>query len=233
MSKTPHIVSTRKLNSSRVAELEKQGWTFTQHDFIHKIIDVPSECKKESIEQNIVLTSKSGVEAFLKVSESLKLDPTAYSIYSISQATTEAAIAVGLKVKANAPNASSLADEILKDKTILALTHICGNRRRNELSEKLNGAGVLVHDVMAYRTELTSVAINQHYDGILFFSPSAVDSFLSINTLKTIPCFCIGPTTGDHAKQKGYLHVYFSDAPTEEALLNLLTNYFHKTPAHA
>jgi len=233
MIKKPHIVSTRKLTSNKVAELEKQGWKFTQHDFIRKIIEVPADCKKESIQQNIVLTSKSGVEAFLKVSNELNLDLKAYTIYCISHATQESAINAGLSVQASAPNASSLADEILKDKTIRAVTHVCGNRRLNELSEKLNQAGLNVQDLIAYRTEFTPVAIDQPYDGIMFFSPSAVDSFLSVNTLQTVPCFCIGQTTGNHAKQKGYPLVYSPDAPTEEAILNVLTNYFHKTPAHA
>jgi uroporphyrinogen-III synthase len=228
-----HIVSTRKLNSSRVDELEKSGWTFTQHDFINKIIEVPADCKKESIQKNVVLTSKSGVEAFLKVSNELNLDQAGYLIYCISHATQKAAIAAGLRIHASALNASSLADEILKDKNVQAVTHICSDRRRNELSEKLNGGGVRVQELVAYRTELPPVVINQPYDGILFFSPSAVDSFLSANTLKAVPCFCIGQTTGDHAKQKGYPLVYSPDAPTEDALLKELTNYFQKTPAHA
>ena len=113
------------------------------------------------------------------------------------------------------------------------MTHVCSDRRRNELSEKLIEGGVHVHNLIAYRTEFTPVAIDQLYDGILFFSPSAVDSFLSVNTLQTVPCFCIGLTTGNHAKQKGYPFVYSPEAPTEDALLKLLTNYFHKTPAHA
>ncbi len=33
-------------------------------------------------------------------------------------------------------------------------------------------------------------------DGILFYSPSAVDSYVQENEIQESHCFCIGPTTG-------------------------------------
>ena len=233
MIKLPHIISTRKLNSNQVIELIEKGWTFTQHDFICKVIDIPPRLNRESIQKNIVLTSKSGVGAFLAIAKKLQLDITAFAVHCISQATRETAQAGGLHVQLSAPNASALADEIIKDKSIQSVTHLCSNLRREELSNKLKAANVHVYDLVAYRTEFTPVAIDMSYDAILFFSPSAVDSFLSSNALKSVPCFCIGQTTAQHAKQKGYSLVHAPDAPSEEALLNLLTDYFYKTPAHA
>lgn len=228
----PHIFSTRKLTSDKLDELQANGWKFTMHDFISKVIHVPADITAQSINKHIVLTSISGVKAFLQIAKQLPLNVADYVVYCISRGTNEYAVASGLNIKSTAPNASALADEILKDAEVKAVTHVSSNLRRDELSDKLNNAGVAVQDVIAYRTEFTPVVLEASYDAIIFFSPSAVDSFLTLNPLKTVPCFCIGKTTADHARQKGYQQTYFADAPSENILLQTIINYYSKTPAH-
>jgi uroporphyrinogen-III synthase len=232
MISRPHIVSTRILNSATVEKLKAEGWKFTMHNFISKQIVLPENIK-ESIHEHVVLTSKTGVEAFLKLTQQSQPDKIKYNLFCVAHATKELALRSGLRIKASAPNASALAEEILKDASVKSVTHICSNLRRNELSEKLTKAGVQVHEVVAYKTEFTPVVVEQPYEAILFFSPSAVDSFLSRNTLQPVPCFCIGNTTEAHAKQKGYPQTHIPDAPEEEAVLNVMIRYFSKNPAHA
>ena len=204
MSHAPHIVSTRKLTSAKVDDLSVAGWKFTDHDFISKAISVPAELDARSIHNFIVLTSITGVKAFLQIVKHLNLNREDYIVYCISRGTKEYAAASKVNIKSTASTASALADEILHDVEVKAVTYIGSNLRREELSEKLKNAGVLVHDVIAYRTAFTPMAITESYEGIVFFSPSAVDSFLSSNPLKQVPCFCIGQTTADYAKQCGY-----------------------------
>lgn len=232
MSRSLHIVATRKLTSDKVAELQTTGWKFTDHDFISKVIDVPTDLHAKSINKHVVITSITGVKAFLKITTQLQLDYSSYSVYCISRGTNEYALASGLNIEATAPTASALADEILKDEKIKEVTHVCSNLRRDELSEKLNKAGVALQDVIAYRTGFTPVAISHPYDAIVFFSPSAVDSFLSLNLLQQVSCFCIGQTTADYAKQKGYKHTYIPYAPSEEILLQTIVSHYSKMPAH-
>lgn len=226
MKSAPHIVSTRKLTSGKVDELKARGWKFTDHDFISKLIHIPADLQAKAICKHVVLTSITGVKAFLEITSQLQLDPKNYQVYCISRGTREYASASGLDIKSAAPNASALADEILKDVAVKEVTHVSSNLRRDELSDKLNRAGVTVHDVIAYRTEFTPIAINHSYDAIIFFSPSAVDSFLSLNALTQVPCFCLGKTTADYAKQEGYHHTYIPDAPSEDILLKTIINYF-------
>ncbi len=226
MSNVPHIISTRKLTSVKVAELQATGWKFTDHDFISKVIHVPTELKAQSIHKHVVLTSITGVKAFLQIVKHLHLNSEDYSVYCISRGTREYAAASKLNIKSTAPTASALADEILNDVEVKAVTHVSSNLRREELSEKLKGAGVVVHDVIAYRTEFTPLVIGSSYDGIAFFSPSAVDSFLSLNPLQQVPCFCIGQTTADYAKQSGYKKTYIPAAHSEEILIQTIINYY-------
>jgi len=226
MSRSLHIVATRKLTSAKVDELKAKGWKFTDHDFISKLIHVPADLQEQSIHRHVVLTSITGVKAFLEIARQLHLDTDNYQVYCISRGTKEYASALGLNIKSSAPNASSLADEILKDVEVKEVTHVCSNLRRSELSDKLIYSGVAVYDVIAYRTEFTPVNIDNFYDAIIFFSPSAVDSFLSLNSLRQVPCFCLGKTTADYARQEGYQHTYIPEAPSEDILLKTVINYF-------
>jgi uroporphyrinogen-III synthase len=226
LSKQLHIVSTRSLQSTAVERLHKHGCTVTLHDFISKKLQIPDYATREFLSSDIVLTSQTGVEAFLTLIKKLQLSPADYRTHCIAQATKQAAVQAGLFVKTSAPNALLLAKEILQHKDIRSVTHICGNRRRDEVSEKLNAGGVEVQDVVSYRTELTPISIEQDYDALLFFSPSAVDSFLNGNELKQVPCFCIGQTTESNVKQKGFTQTYIPEAPSEDALVNLVIEHF-------
>jgi uroporphyrinogen-III synthase len=229
----PRVVSTRVLTSPKLEELRAKGWKFTMHDFISKVIEVPTDLNAQSIHKHIVLTSITGVKAFLEITKQLQLASANYNVYCISRGTNEYAVASGLNIKSTAPHASALADMILRDVNVKEVTHVSSNLRRDELSKKLKKAGVAVHDVNAYRTEFTPITVDLSFDAIVFFSPSAVDSFLSRNPLQQVPCFCIGQTTADHSKQKGYQHTYIAEAPSEDILLQTIVNYYSKNPTHA
>jgi uroporphyrinogen-III synthase len=232
MSATPHIVSTRMLTSERLIDLQTKGWKFTQHDFISKVIHVPDTLTADQIHKHVVLTSITGVKSFLQIAAQLHLNSLDFVIYCISRGTKEYAAANGLTIKSTGINAAALADEILKDAEVKAVTYVSSNLRRNELTDKLSKAGVKVHEVTAYRTDFTPLLVNASYDALVFFSPSAVDSFLSCNSLQQVPCFCIGKTTGDYARLKGYHTMYTAEAPSEDFLLQTIINFYSKSPAH-
>lgn len=232
MKSSLSILSTRTLSLSRIQEVEALGFRFIIHDFISKYISTPQNNTKQSINKNIILTSKTGVNAFLQMAKEWRLDINTYHVFCISQSTKELALTSGLKVVSSAPHASAIADEILKHKGINAVTHISSNQRRHELSEKLEAAAIKVQDLIGYRTEFTPKIIHQSYDAILFFSPSAVDSFLSQNELQQAECFCIGNTTGRYARQIGYQNIYVSDTPTEDALVKTIVNHYSKIQGH-
>jgi uroporphyrinogen-III synthase len=232
MSANVHIVSTRTLASKSVRKLIDFGWRLSVHDFITKRFVIPENLSGESIGKNVVLTSQTGVEAFLQLISQLQLDKFAYSVFCIDQATLKSAKDAGLHVKASAPHAVALAAEIRARKEIKEVTHLCSNRRRGELSEKLKSSGVTVLDVVAYQTDLTPVRIESSYDAVVFFSPSAIDSFLSLNPFVDVPCFCIGKTTESHARKMNYTDTFVPETSREEALIDLLIHHFSNTSVH-
>lgn len=232
MSANVHIVSTRTLASESVRRLIDFGWRLSVHDFITKRLVIPENLSGESISKNVVLTSQTGVEAFLQIISQLRLDKLAYSVFCIDQVTLKSARDAGLSVKASAPHAAALAAEILFAKEVRKVTHLCSNRRRDELSEKLKSSGVTVLDVVAYQTDLTPVKIESSYDAVVFFSPSAIDSFLLLNPFVDVPCFCIGKTTESHARKTNYTETFVPEISREETLIDLLIHHFSNTSVH-
>ena len=233
MKSTFHIVSTRVLNDDQLQLIKSNGLEVTHVDFIKKNIRIPDDVQKLSFDQNIVLTSKTAVIAWLAIIQQLKLYIGKYRIYCLASGTQSLTSQYGLHVACVAPDASSLADAILEDTAIRSVTFICGNLRRPELPDKLRGNGIRVQEIEAYQTELTPVKVAKPYHSVLFFSPSAIDSFISCNNINSSICFCLGKTTASHAKQKGFTEVHVADSASVESLLKTVSNYYLKYTAHA
>ena len=132
------------------------------------------------------------------------------------------------KIKSVANNANDLADEVIGNKQT-SVVFFCGNIRRDELPDKLKQHHIAVEEVIVYETIETAQLIKKNYDGILFFSPSAVNSFFSINQLpdQTI-VFAIGNTTAYSIKEFCKNPVVISDQPDKESLLQTAIDYFEQ-----
>ena len=79
-----------------------------------------------------------------------------------------------------------------------------------------------------YQTIATPHKIDKEYFGILFFSPSAVQSFFSKNKVceKTI-LFAIGNTTANEIKKYSTNKIIISDEPGKENLVTKMIEYFN------
>jgi uroporphyrinogen-III synthase len=227
-----HIVSTKVLNPALIHQMESAGLNVTQMDFIKKTILI-SDSQPVPLHSIIVLTSQTAVQAWIEITQRLKLDLKKYPVYCLASATQAMAVRQGLKISGVATDAASLADEILKDKSISAVTFVCGDKRRDELPNRLKKNGVDVQEIIAYKTQLVPVKINQPYAGVLFFSPSAVDSFLSLNDAAASLAFCLGKTTADHARLSGFSEIHVAKTHTPESLVEKVIHYYKNQVLHA
>lgn len=227
-----HIVSTKVLRHELVKNMESAGLMVTQADFITKTIRIPDSMDRLALHSAIVLTSKTAVEAWMQIVNVLKLDAKKYSVFCLEGATQTLCIQYGLTIEGRAADASLLADVILKNKAVTAVTFVCGNLRRDELPDKLTESGIGIQEITAYQTEHYPLIIEQPYHGVLFFSPSAVDSFLSLNANSSSACFCLGKTTGHHARASGYTEVHVAETHTPEALVKKVIQHY-KNKIHA
>lgn len=75
-----------------------------------------------------------------------------------------------------------------------------------------------VEEITAYQTELTPITIHKKVDGILFFSPSGVESYHSCNPAGEEKVFCIGDTTAE-AAQRYWKDVVIAEKPTIDSVL--------------
>lgn len=74
-----------------------------------------------------------------------------------------------------------------------------GNLRRNTIPDFFKAQQKPLNEIQTYTTALTPIEIKENIDAVLFFSPSAVESFFRKNKITNKPLFCIGSTTAEKA----------------------------------
>lgn len=227
----PRIASTKILSTELVEQLERAGILIEQHDFIKTIIQIPDKINSNQIQKFVVLTSKSAVNAWVAIAKKYEIEISEHPVFCIDQATKKEVIARSLIIQGEAKDSTSLADVITQDSWIKSVTHICSDIRRDELSSKLNSKGVEVHEIIGYRTQHTPVKVEHPFQGVLFFSPSGVDSFLSVNEISHV-CFCIGEATAAHAASRGFKNVQVAEFSTPESVIKKVIQYFSKNSVH-
>ncbi len=125
--------------------------------------------------------------------------PLNWNVFCISGRTKDAVSAFihPASIIATAEYGKDLAQKIIAS-GVKEIVFFCGNKRREDLPVMLKNAGITVHEIIVYETVETPVTAIENMDGILFFSPSAVNSFFSANQLNAnTVCFAIGHTTAD------------------------------------
>jgi uroporphyrinogen-III synthase len=207
-----YMLSTRELSAALVEKAAAKGVVIDSLSFIAiepmKAVDLPGASAV------VVFTSVNAVEA---------VDGSGWKIFCTSGATRhkvakrfgEAAI-VG-----TADSAAELAATIVGEGWVKAVWFFCGDLRRYELPARLKQAGIQVHEVVVYRTKLTPHMIGREYDGIAFFSPTAVESFFSANRIPAhTRLFAIGETTAGAIRRYCDNPVTTSERPDAELLIN-------------
>jgi len=130
-------------------------------------------------------------------------------------------------IVATAKNATTLCEKIIAQKTISEVVFFCGDHRLDELPETLRLHNISVQEMVVYNNIQTPVFIEKDYDGIMFFSPSAVHSFFSINTVALhVVLFAIGKTTAATIHSYCTNKVITSEWPGKEHMVELVINYF-------
>ncbi|HTI11311.1 MAG TPA: uroporphyrinogen-III synthase [Puia sp.] len=108
------------------------------------------------------------------------------------------------------------------------LFFFCGDQRRDELPEKLRQQGIRVNEWVVYRTKRTPHKVEAVYDGVIFFSPSAVHSFFTANALPAgTLLFAIGETTAGTIRSYTSNRILLSGSPEKEALIRQVIDHYN------
>ncbi len=228
-----NILSTRPVGKRLIEEAAIHDIIIDEITFIEteEIIDNSFAKKIEQLSQeNItaVFTSMNAVEA---VRNFIPLN-SAWKIFCIGNTTKKLVknIFGENSIAGTADNALHLAESIISHSTIKKVYFFCGDQRRDELPGKLKDNNIEIEELVIYKTIETSQVISKKYDGILFFSPSAVESFFLKNQLSpNTQAFAIGQTTANSLKPFSQQQVITADAPAKKDLVEKAINYFRKT----
>ena len=158
-------------------------------------------------EAAVVFTSKHAVRTLAEFisGENVQKGFPQWNIYTISNITLKSVSLLfpHSVTQGDAGNAAGLARKIIENETVREVNFFCGNIRRDTIQNTLNRHGIRVNEFIIYETTLVPHLITEEYDGYIFFSPSAVESFFSTNEIqKTKACFAIGRTTASAIKSK-------------------------------
>jgi uroporphyrinogen-III synthase len=130
-------------------------------------------------------------------------------------------------IAGTADNASGLADEIIENDEPEDVIFFCGNQRRGELPRKLREHNIAVNEIIVYETTAIEHVVEKVYNGILFFSPSAVESFFKKNKLpEQTVVFAIGDTTAASIHRYCSNKIMISDSPGKDELVEQAMVYF-------
>ena len=137
--------------------------------------------------------------------------------FCVGEKTRSYLIESGFEVIDNAQNSEELGELIIKKYTDYRFLLFSGNLSRKELPLKLQEKSINYQEIEVYHTYMNPRKFDRSFDGILFFSPSGVRSFVLENQI-TGHAFCIGNTTaGEIKKYTGNYKI--ANKPTIENVL--------------
>jgi uroporphyrinogen-III synthase len=214
------VLSTKKLLVNHKQYLLNAGLAVVEADFI-AIQYTPFELK--DIRQNLLFTSQNAFASFL-----LNEDNASYknkAIFCVGSKTKEAIEKAGYTVLASTDYAEELAAIITANHATESFTFFSGSMRRDTLPQALANAGIDFNEIEVYKTVLSPHKINSSLNGILFYSPSGIESYLKENNMDDAVCFCIGTTTAEALKGITE-NIVIANKPTVENLIIQCINYY-------
>lgn len=217
------ILSTKKLKPNQKQFLLNAGFAVVEADFIRT---TPIPFALNDVADNLIITSQNAVKA-LAAHPNVQ-DIRRKPVFCVGEQTADLLDAHGFTVQEIASNAQELADDIVQHYATETFTFFSGNIRRNELPLTLMESDVELNEIEVYETEPTPQKVGA-FDGILFFSPSGVQSFLSANEITNETCFCIGQTTAS-ALKKITNNIVIANQPSVENTIIQTINYYCRKP---
>lgn len=227
------ILSTRPITGAQLDNARKKGVDITVQSFIETTalqeIAVQQEIEWASVQETVVVFTS--MNAVVAVTDMLDGHVPSWRIYCMGYATQKlvAEYFGETSIAGTGASALELAETIIEEEPD-ELIFFCGNIRRDELPVKLSREGITVHEICVYETLATPHKMEKTFDGILFFSPSAAESFFSNNTIppETV-LFAIGQTTRDTLAHFTRNKIVVSKEPGKDEMVEQAVKYFRET----
>lgn len=235
MHKKIKILSTKKLLDDSAEIMRDERIELFEQNFISTksiLQNTDSELLNMLAQQklHVIFTSANAVKA---VAEKLLFQPK-WKVFCINGNTQKTIEQLFTKAEIidHAPNGEKLSEKILAYQHVKNFLFFSGDRRMHTIPDKLYEAGKYLQEIVVYQTELTPVKLDDNYNGILFFSPSGVESFFSENKISNeTVLFSLGPST-TKAIKKYSENIIECNFPSEEEMVKSVNNYFKVKTSH-
>ncbi|UJH68940.1 uroporphyrinogen-III synthase [Allomuricauda sp. SCSIO 65647] len=215
------VLSTKILALAQKERLLNAGLGFVEYNAINIAF---SDFEIDDGYDNYIFTSQNAVKSYTKKENSERNGEI--NAFSVGKKTADLLKQHGFSVVETTDNATALAQIISKDYSDCRFLFLSGNKRRDELPELLKKNNVRYKEVVVYETYLVPKRFDRTFDGVLFFSPSGIQSFTKQNKLGESIAFCIGETTANEAK-KHTENIITATRPTVENVLVKAIKYFN------
>ena len=172
--------------------------------------------------ENVIITSKNAVEALLTNFSAVELQFK--NIYCVGRKTKRIVEKRIGKVKHHEQSAKDLAEHMLEFMDGTEVTYFCSNLRLDTIPTILSENNIKVNEVEAYETKFDADKVEGNLEGVMFYSPSTIASFLKQNKATGI-AFCIGETTATEAR-KYFEDVRVAKAPLVESVVELVNEHY-------
>ena len=224
------ILCTRPLSDAIIEQALQNGIEISVASFIktEPIISTELIDTIQSLATKKITAIFTSMNAVSTVTAQLQAIPD-WNIYSLSGTTKDLIIDFfgEKKLVATARNASELSHRIIENENDLPIIFFSGSVRLDTLPQHLTQHNISFQEVVVYNTTQTPTQAEQSFDGILFFSPSAVHSFFSINKInETIVLFAIGDTTAATIESYTQNKIIISNSPVKEEMIEQVITYF-------
>ena len=221
MTKPIQILSTKTL-----LPIQKQTFLDANFELVtHNFIETNSKnFELNDVYDNLIFTSQNAVQSILQHPKCNDLKSK--NVFSVGMKTKDLLTQNQFNVVAYTGYAADLAEIISLIYSKESFTFFSGNLRRNVVPETLQKNDIKFNEIKVYETVLTSKKITTKPNGILFFSPSAVESYLQLNSLNDQTCFCIGETTAETLESYGITNFVIADKPSVENVINEVIEYY-------
>lgn len=221
IEKRVSVFSTKKLSEAQT-KLFHNDIASESSDFIKiRSNRIAPKVVKNEIE-NVIITSKNGVEAILN--NFTKEELNFKNIYCVGRRTKKLITQKIGEVKHSEKNAQKLAEYLSENIKGEEVTYFCSDLRLDTLPTVLSENDITVHEVEAYKTMYSPAEVSEKVEGVLFYSPSTVESYIQKNGTDKV-AFCIGTSTAKEAA-KHFEKVEVAKVPTVESVIELVNLHY-------
>lgn len=217
------ILSTKTLSTEQRQFFIEANLDLLEQDFIE--IE-NNNFELNNIKDNLIFSSQNAILSLMNQPDWEKFKTK--NVFCVGIKSKELLEQNGFKVDVYMDYASELAEIITLIYNKESFTFFSGNLRKETLPKALKAAKIDFNEIEVYQTKLAPFKISKEekLDGILFFSPSAVESFLTNNKIKSEICFCIGETTAEALKNNEIKNIVIAESPTIDDVIAEVIEYY-------